>query len=134
MKNNIDSIFVYGTLRKQGVLPISEFLKNRVDFLGQATISGKIYLVDYYPGLVLTDHEENLVQGEVYRLHDIRDLLSLDEYEGVSVIPSPRDLFKKAIVESTLQSGLKIECLVYEYNRPITAAMKWIRSGDYFIL
>lgn len=130
-KKNIDCIFVYGTLRQDGVFPISEFLENRVEYLGKATIPGKIYFVNYYPGLVLTNAGKHRVHGEIYKMTDPADVFSLDEYEGVSVIPSPGDLYKRVIVEATLLSDIIIECLVYEYNRPITSEMKWIPSGDF---
>jgi gamma-glutamylcyclotransferase (GGCT)/AIG2-like uncharacterized protein YtfP len=131
MKKTIDCIFVYGTLRKNGALPIAELLENRVEFLGEASISGKIYLVDYYPGLVVNDPGLNLVHGEVYKLIDFQDLSILDEYEGVSNIPSPKDLFKKVIVIANLRPGIAIKCLAYTYNHLITKKMKWIISGDY---
>jgi gamma-glutamylcyclotransferase (GGCT)/AIG2-like uncharacterized protein YtfP len=130
--NQVKFIFVYGTLRKEGALPIIELLDGRVHYSGKATIKGKIYLVDFYPGLKIVNDENPEVHGELYQLHNFdHDISLLDDYEGVSSPPNHKDLFRKITVIATTETGTKLKCLAYGYNRKITPAMKEIVTGDY---
>jgi len=125
-------IFVYGTLRGKGMLPITELIDNRVIFVGKATIRAKMYLVDYYPGIIAGSSVNGCVHGEVYQLLNLPDYISiLDEHEGVSSPPHKNDLFKKIFIEATLYKGNKIRCLAYAYNRKILPSMPFVESGDY---
>lgn len=134
MESPLDLIFVYGTLRHKGVFPISELLENRVQFLGLATIPGKIYLVDYYPGLITKNPGSSVVYGEIYQLQNISDFDIIDEYEGISMSTFSNDLFKRVVVNAKLQKGNSLPCWVYIYNREIKNNMKIIESGDYLLL
>lgn len=75
-------LFVYGSLRRDaggGQHP----LLAQARFAGPATVSGVLYQVDWYPGLVPQDG--GTVHGELYELpvmHADRMLQSLDDYEG----------------------------------------------------
>ena len=74
----IDSIFVYGTLRKGERL--NPALDN-ANYLGDATIEGSIVNLGAFPGLIPKVEEEARVYGEVYEIDDaiLRDL---DRIEG----------------------------------------------------
>ncbi len=71
-----ERVFVYGTLRvnaEQGGRMKGAHL------LGSGVVGGRLYQVDWYPGLVLANDGE--VVGEVYEVDEVM-LAALDEYEG----------------------------------------------------
>ena len=125
-------IFVYGTLRAKGFFPITDFLENRVLFIGKANIIAHMYLVDYYPGIIQNINTQSRVYGEVYKLLNVpEDINTIDEYEGVSSPPTKNDLFKRITVEATFPDGKTKSCMAYAYNRKINPSMREISSGDY---
>ena len=90
-------------------------------FLGDASVSGSLYDLGTYPGL-LTSESSSLVKGEVYQLDD--DTLSkLDEFEASS------NYWRKQ-VEVLLANG-KTLCWVYEPVPELCANRTLIHSGDW---
>jgi gamma-glutamylcyclotransferase (GGCT)/AIG2-like uncharacterized protein YtfP len=77
-------LFVYGTLLSSVDHPMSRRLAGEAELLGEATFTGRLYRVSWYPGLV--DGEAgDVVHGELYRLVDPeRAFVRLDEFEGVT--------------------------------------------------
>lgn len=72
-------VFVYGTLRRGGS---NHFRMDGAEFVASGTICGRMYRIDWYPGIVL-DPAGGEIQGELY--HVGPDLLSaLDVFEGLS--------------------------------------------------
>lgn len=79
---NEQFLFVYGTLRRDTNGQMYHLLARNADFVGEATFQGKLYKVDYYPGIVPSEDADDLVLGEVYRLRNPNYVLShLDQYE-----------------------------------------------------
>lgn len=79
-----DLIFVYGTLMSGFEGPYAVFLRKNADLLGEASCSGYLYRVSWYPGLVLSP--EALAFGELYKIKESSGITfwaTLDEYEGV---------------------------------------------------
>jgi gamma-glutamylcyclotransferase (GGCT)/AIG2-like uncharacterized protein YtfP len=79
-----DLIFVYGTLMSDFEGPYAVFLRKNADLLGEASCSGYLYHVAWYPGLVLSP--EALAYGELYKIKESSGVTfwaTLDEYEGV---------------------------------------------------
>ena len=73
----VTNIFVYGTLRRGGS---QHFRMAGADFHAAGTVRGRLYGIDWYPGLVLDDSAEEIT-GEVYQV--CPGLLeSLDAFEG----------------------------------------------------
>ncbi len=72
-----EKIFVYGTLRRGGS---QHFRMAGAEFVAAGTVRGRLYGIDWYPGLVLDDSAEEIT-GEVYQV--CPGLLeSLDAFEG----------------------------------------------------
>ncbi len=72
-------VFVYGTLRRGGS---NHFRMAGAEWIAPGTVRGRLYRIDWYPGLVLDDAGEE-IHGEVYSVGP--ELLSaLDVFEGLS--------------------------------------------------
>ena len=113
-------VFVYGTLRRGGAGAMSiRFPKST--FIADAKVSGSLYDLGAYPGLLLND-SNSLVTGEVYEVDD--ELLNkLDDFEASSH-------YWRKQVEISLGSHRKI-CWVYEPNPEFYSLRTLITSGDW---
>ena len=77
-------LFVYGTLLSSVDHPMSRRLAREAELLGEATFTGRLYRVAWYPGLVDGENGD-VVSGELYRLKDPEQaFVRLDEFEGVT--------------------------------------------------
>jgi gamma-glutamylcyclotransferase (GGCT)/AIG2-like uncharacterized protein YtfP len=125
-----DRLFVYGTLMRGFDHPMAELLSRSAEFVGEARCRGRLYLVKHYPGLVLSDDAEDVVFGELVRLHrPDESLATLDEYEGCGPgVASPQYL--RQVLPVTLDDGCTSEAWTYVYNRPV-AKLKRIASGRF---
>ena len=75
--NPTERVFVYGTLRRGAAQGW------RMDgglWIGTGVIRGRLYRIDWYPGLVL-DREGGEVAGDVYEVA-LNQMNDLDDYEG----------------------------------------------------
>ncbi len=124
-------LFVYGTLRRDTNGQMYHLLARYADFVGEATFQGKLYMVDYYPGIVPSEDNDDLVLGEVYRLHNPNYVLShLDQYEECGrAFPEPTEYVRRT-ERVRLHNGRIIAAWVYVYNRP-TNKLYLIESGDF---
>jgi gamma-glutamylcyclotransferase (GGCT)/AIG2-like uncharacterized protein YtfP len=80
----MEYIFVYGTLMKSfAENPFRLLLEKNTKYVGEAFTYGKLFLVDYYPGLIYNNpHENHKVYGEIVSFNRSLDFLAyLDEYE-----------------------------------------------------
>jgi gamma-glutamylcyclotransferase (GGCT)/AIG2-like uncharacterized protein YtfP len=112
----MDLLFVYGTLRSEFDNAYARLLRSQAEFVGEATVAGSIYRVDFYPAYKSSPAGE--VTGEVYRLTDAEaTLTALDDYEGEG--------FERVTVESS-----RGEAWIYLY-RGVPAAEERIESGDF---
>jgi gamma-glutamylcyclotransferase (GGCT)/AIG2-like uncharacterized protein YtfP len=113
-------VFVYGTLRRggPGAMPI-RFPDSR--FIAEAGVSGKLYDLGPYPGLV-SDESKSVVTGEVYEVDD--ELLGrLDDFEATS------NYLRKQVDISTGPDRRK--CWTYEPDPESYSFDKLITSGDW---
>ena len=79
MDSSPQQVFVYGTLRRGGS---NHFRMAGAEFVAAGTITGRMYRIDWYPGLVLDDVGDE-IHGEVFSVSP--DQLShLDVFEGLS--------------------------------------------------
>ena len=77
-------VFVYGTLKGRTSRRRHRLLRN-ARFVAGASISGVLYDLGRYPGLVRTSRNGRRVRGELYELPEdsARQMLrALDRYEG----------------------------------------------------
>jgi gamma-glutamylcyclotransferase (GGCT)/AIG2-like uncharacterized protein YtfP len=126
-----DRLFVYGTLMRDFDHPMARMLSRNADFLGPARCRGRLYLVKHYAGLVLSGDEGDVVQGEVYRLHQPEALIAeFDMYEACGEgFPEPTQYIRQ-MLPLTLAGGATIEAWTYIYNWPVTE-LKRIASGRF---
>jgi gamma-glutamylcyclotransferase (GGCT)/AIG2-like uncharacterized protein YtfP len=76
---NRELIFVYGKLRKGGEMPMDENFPGSA-FVAEATVSGMLYDLGRYPGLVIEPSGSRVI-GAVYEVDD-ETLKRLDEIEA----------------------------------------------------
>lgn len=124
-------IFVYGTLRRDCGGIMAHCLSRHAEFLGMGFFQGALYEVNRYPGAVLCSEKHDRVWGELYRMHDSKNVLTkLDDYEECSGrFPEPHE-YKRLKAEITLPAGEPVLAWVYVYNFPV-GRLERIHSGDY---
>jgi gamma-glutamylcyclotransferase (GGCT)/AIG2-like uncharacterized protein YtfP len=125
-----DLLFVYGTLMRGYDHPMAKLLSRSAEFCGEARCRGRLYLVKHYPGLVLSDNADDVVFGELYRLHrPEQTFATLDDYEGSGPdVASPQYL--RQLLPVTLDDETVSEAWTYVYNRPMTKLAR-ITSGRF---
>ena len=112
-------VFVYGSLR-QGAS--NSFRMTGAEFLGPGVVSGRLYRVDWYPGIKLPNDRDDAseVIGEVYRIGESM-MAALDEYEG-------GEYQKKSVQVRKCENC--DQAIVWEYL-PATEGLELIESGDW---
>lgn len=124
-------LFVYGSLRKDFSSPASEVLDNHAKYVGEASFQGKLFKIDWYPGVVPSDDPDDRVLGEVYKISDKNEVLEkLDKYEGCSPEDPKPHAFNRKQRLVTLDSGGTIDAWIYLYTRSVSGKDR-IVSGDY---
>ena len=113
-------VFVYGTLRRGSARAMSIRFPNS-KFIADAKVSGKLYDLGAYPGLLL-DESDSLVIGEVYEVDD-EILAELDDFEASS------EYWRKQ-VEVSLGTQQRT-CWTYEPDPAIHSPHTLITSGDW---
>jgi gamma-glutamylcyclotransferase (GGCT)/AIG2-like uncharacterized protein YtfP len=126
-----DYLFVYGTLRRDSNSEMYDLLARYGQFVGDATYRGKLYMVDYYPGLVPSDNPRDVVYGEVYKLSCPDIVLSrLDDYEECGPTFSKPTEYVRRKHDVKLRSGDVVSASVYIFEQP-TDGLRLIESGDF---
>ena len=129
LEANSEYLFVYGTLRHALESKAHKEYLRAADFVSPAKIRGKLFMVDYYPGLVLSD-ADHWAQGEIYLLGYEGQLHDLDVYEGCAKqSPQPHE-YERKLVEVHLTNGETMEAWVYVYIRDVSES-PWISNGDF---
>ena len=113
-------IFIYGSLRRGSAGAMSIRFPD-AKFIGDAKVSGSLYDLGAYPGLLIND-SESLVTGEVYEIDD-ETLNKLDGFEA-----SSHYLRKQAEV---LLEGERTMCWTYEPDPDFYSLRELITSGDW---
>jgi gamma-glutamylcyclotransferase (GGCT)/AIG2-like uncharacterized protein YtfP len=128
-KSQIHYLFVYGTLRKECETGAHKEYLRSADFVSPAKIRGQLFMVDYYPGLVLSE-TEHWAMGEIYLLADDNQLHDLDVYEGCAKkSPKPHE-YERRMTQVVLTSGEALNAWVYVYKQD-TQNLPLINSGDF---
>lgn len=121
-------VFVYGTLRSGGDYDINLLLP-APRFVGMARVTGTLYLIDWYPGLVLGGEDGGQVTGEVYEITPQLEFV-LDEFEQI-VPGSASEYFKREVLLEV--DGRNLECLVYEINPDRVHGKRVLAGGDWLL-
>ena len=124
MEDYQELVFVYGTLR-QGAS--NHWRIQDAECLGTGLVRGGLYVIDWYPGLVL-DPSGSRVAGEVYRVSP--DLLEeLDAFEGAAGTPGSE--YHRVRTDVTSPDGERREHVwVWEFRMPVEESRR-IVSGDW---
>lgn len=117
---NSHLVFVYGTLRSGSAGSMSVRFPNS-KFIADTQVSGKLYDLGAYPGLLLNE-SDSLVVGEVYEVDD-ETLNELDDFEAGS------DYVRKQFDVSL--GTKKRACWTYEPNPASYSLHKLITSGNW---
>ena len=92
-------LFVYGTLMRAWSGHYANLLHANADFMGEASVNGRLYDLVRFPGAVFDAGERSEVLGELFRLKGTWLLDELDAYEACR----PRDplphLFRRCVVQ-----------------------------------
>lgn len=126
----LDRLFVYGTLMHGYDHPMAKRLSDGADYLGPASLPGRLYLIKHYPGLIEAQDPAERVFGDLFRLHRPHELIvQLDEYEDCgegSEQPAP---YRREILRVDL-AGEAVEAFVYIYNWDVSRLPR-IASGRF---
>jgi gamma-glutamylcyclotransferase (GGCT)/AIG2-like uncharacterized protein YtfP len=111
------NVFVYGTLRRGGS---NHFRMEDADFIAAGTVRGRLYRIDWYPGLVL-DAGADEITGELYRVPPAV-MNALDRYEG--------DSYRRVQAQVRLGDGRMLAAWVWEWLGPVDESRR-ITGGDW---
>jgi gamma-glutamylcyclotransferase (GGCT)/AIG2-like uncharacterized protein YtfP len=110
MNGERDLVFVYGTLRRGAS---NHFRMAGADFVAAGTVRGRMYRIDWYPGLVL-DGGGDWIHGEVYAVRE-EILTALDVFEGVSAHEVDGAEYRRVRAEVRTTSGASLVAWVWEW-------------------
>jgi gamma-glutamylcyclotransferase (GGCT)/AIG2-like uncharacterized protein YtfP len=108
---------------------MARYLAERARFVGEARISGRLYDLGPYPGMVEPAAPEDWVHGDLFELAELETTLAeLDRYEG-NATPLPC-LFERGQAAITLANGELVTAWVYWYRGDVSQHTR-IVSGSY---
>ena len=124
-------LFVYGSLRRDFSSPASRVLDDHAEYIGEAIFQGKLYKIDWYPGVVPSVDLDDKVLGEVYKINNREEVHpNLDRYEGCSPADPKPHAFARKESRVRLKSGDEITAWIYLYEWTVDDKER-IPSGDY---
>lgn len=112
-----ERVFVYGTLRCGGS---NHFRMEKAEFVTAGTVCGRLYQIDWYPGLVLDAAAEGII-GEIYQVSPAV-LEELDLFEGAE--------YRRLQTQVRLPHGETLSAWVWEWLGPVDESRR-ITSGDW---
>lgn len=118
-------VFVYGTLRRGGS---NHFRMAGAEFVTAGTISGRMYRINWYPGLVL-DAAGDEIHGEVYSA-DPELLAALDIFEGISAGEMDGSEYRRVQTTVVGQDSQLLTAWVWEWLG-MTDESQRLRDGDW---
>lgn len=117
-EDNINSIFVYGTLKEGGVYDRDTFVDNRLS-VEPARITGSIYDMGTRPVVKLDGN--GIVRGEIHTYHarDLEGIVAImDSIENYDKRRAKcRNKYNRKIVTAKTEAGREIKTYVYEYSK-----------------
>jgi gamma-glutamylcyclotransferase (GGCT)/AIG2-like uncharacterized protein YtfP len=129
MDNEVDLLFVYGSLRRGFRNPAASRLKRASLWLGRGTIGARLYDLGAYPGAVPSRHARDRVEGDLVRLlAPSRMLPALDRYELCDAASPRPHLYRREQTLVRLTGGREVAAWTYFYQLPVSKARR-IVSG-----
>jgi gamma-glutamylcyclotransferase (GGCT)/AIG2-like uncharacterized protein YtfP len=110
MDSSRELVFVYGTLRRGGS---DHFRMASAKFITSGLITGRLYQVSWYPGLVLDDAGDEIA-GEVYSV-DSDMLGKLDSFEGISTDDTEGSEYRRVSTNVYHPDGGELTAWVWEW-------------------
>jgi gamma-glutamylcyclotransferase (GGCT)/AIG2-like uncharacterized protein YtfP len=127
---NCPYLFVYGTLKSDGMNANAQNFHQHAYLIGHACWQGRLYLVSNYPGAVPSAIKTEYVLGEVWQLHSSEQAFSfLDEYEECAP-QSPLPYEYERVLAPVQLGGQTLTAWIYLY-RLETAGLRQILSGEF---
>ena len=126
-----DVIFTYGTLRPGlGDRAEADEFRATAKLIGPATFQGRLYAIDWYPGMVDSSDPTDIVIGDLFQVGQNTDFFQkLDTYEGcIQGRPTPHEYIR--VIRKVSHDGTLIPAWVYLFNWAITDQTR-ILSGDF---
>lgn len=126
-----DVIFTYGTLREGlGERPEAREFRASATLVGPATFQGKLYSIDWYPGVIDSKNPTDCVVGDLYQIDQDPDFFTkLDIYEMCAPDrPEPHEY--KRTIRNVIHRDQLVAAWIYLFNWKITD-QHLIISGDY---
>jgi gamma-glutamylcyclotransferase (GGCT)/AIG2-like uncharacterized protein YtfP len=118
-------VFVYGTLRRGGS---NHFRMAGAEFIAPGTVAGRMYRIDWYPGLVLDDAGDE-IHGEVYSVGP-ELLASLDVFEGLSAGEIKGSEYRRVHATVMRRDSQPVTAWVWEWIG-VTEEISRISDGDW---
>ena len=126
-----DYLFVYGTLQPRLAPREIADAVAKLTHIGGATVRGLLYDLGEFPGAILDPASELTISGTVFKLpDDPRILAHFDRYEEFDPDSLETSQFIRVSATVTLESGGKLQCWVYVYNRDLASAAV-LKSGRF---
>lgn len=123
-------LFVYGSLRTGTGHPMAGVLAAAGCCEGPATVCGRLYALDGYPGVVLEPAGAHPVTGELWRIDDLGVFARLDAYEGCGADDLQPFEFERVRTEVRSAGGERHEAWVYTYAGDVDETRR-VPSGDW---
>lgn len=120
-------LFVYGTLMLRATSPMGRSQRARLareaEWLGLATVQGRLYNLGRYPGLTIEPGAGSLVHGEIVRLLDPgRSLRWLDAYEGIVPGAHDENEYRRVEIDALSPAGRVMRAWTYVYAKSVAGA------------
>jgi len=118
-------VFVYGTLRRGGS---NHFRMEGADFISPGTVTGMLYRIGWYPGLVL-DEAGDEIHGEVFSVGP-ELLAALDVFEGISAGEVDGSEYRRVHVTVMQRNSQPINAWVWEWLGQTDESQR-LKDGDW---
>ena len=106
-------------------------LREHGEYICDGYIHGRLYEIDNYPGLVLSQDPQEKVYGEIFRLIDFNTAIEkLDEYEDFFPNDLESSLYIRQIEEICIEGRTAKKAWVYVFNGEVNEE-NHIVSGSY---
>lgn len=122
--HSLHRVFVYGTLRRGGS---NHFRMAGGRFVTGGSVRGRLYRIDWYPGLVLVPGG-GCVIGEVFDVTGDQ-LRELDVFEGLSAGETEGSEYRRVLTDVS-HDGKTTHAWVWEWLGPVDET-RLIASGDW---
>ncbi len=116
MKNEINKLFVYGSLRSGFRSTAYEYLTRFFHLIGEAVVKGRLFDQGEFPVATATE-DDHFIIGELYELNNPAEFSwaigQLDDYEGLGAAEGEQSLYKRE------------SAIVYQNSTPHIAWIYW---------